>query len=178
MSRLSVAGVARAAVVLGSMLVFPFVFTQTWLLNMAFFTLMYAGLAASWNLLGGYSGYISLGHVAFFGIGAYSEAILFHHIGIGSNGLLPLLVVPLIGLAVGLVSVPVAWVALRTRHMTFAIVTLTLLFVVQDLAFNLRGLPSHRRASPCTSGPSTSGCSGSSSWPCSSRGTFAGTSSV
>ena len=140
MSRLSVAGVARAAVVLGSMLVFPFVFTQTWVLNMAFFTLMYAGLAASWNLLGGYSGYISLGHVAFFGIGAYSEAILFRHVGIGSNGLLPLLVVPLIGLAVGLASVPVAWVALRTRHMTYAIVTLTLLFVVQDLAFNLRGL--------------------------------------
>src|SRR5256885_339959 len=36
---------------------------------MAFFTLMYAGLAQAWNLLGGFSGYISLGHVAFFGLG-------------------------------------------------------------------------------------------------------------
>jgi branched-chain amino acid transport system permease protein len=32
------------------------------------------------------------------------------------------------------------WIALRTRHMTFAIVTLTLLFVVQQLAFNLHSL--------------------------------------
>jgi branched-chain amino acid transport system permease protein len=117
---------------------FPFVFSQHWVLNMAFFTLMYAGLAQSWNLLGGYSGYISLGHVAFFGLGAYSEAILFNHIGIGSAGLLPFFLLPAVGLAVALASIPIAWVAFRTRHMTFAIVTLTLLFVVQDLAFNLR----------------------------------------
>jgi branched-chain amino acid transport system permease protein len=41
---------------------------------------------------------------------------------------------------VALASLPVAWIALRTRHMTFAIVTLTLLFVVQQLAFNLHSL--------------------------------------
>src|SRR5207302_11044939 len=34
----------------------------------------------------------------------------------------------------------VAWVALRTRAMTFAIVTLMLLFIVQQLAFNLRSI--------------------------------------
>ena len=37
---------------------------------------MWAGLAASWNIIGGYAGYISFGHVAFFGIGAYATAIL------------------------------------------------------------------------------------------------------
>jgi len=136
-SRVSLPGAARAVGIFGVLLAFPFVFSQHWLLNLAFFTLMYAGLAQSWNLLGGYSGYISLGHVAFFGVGAYTEAILFNHVGIGSSGLLPFLVLPIIGLAVGLVSAPIAWVAFRTRHMTFAIVTLTLLFVVQDLAFNL-----------------------------------------
>jgi branched-chain amino acid transport system permease protein len=139
-SRVSPAGLARAVVIFAALLVFPFVFTQHWVLNMAFFTLMYAGLAESWNLLGGYSGYISLGHVAFFGIGAYSEVILFRHIGIGASGLLPFFALPFIGLGVALISAPIAWVAVRTRHMTFAIVTLTLLFVVQDLAFNVRGL--------------------------------------
>ena len=54
--------------------------------------------------------------------------------------MLPFLLTPGIGVAVALTSVPVAWVAFRTRHMTFAIVTLTLLFVVQTLAFNLHGL--------------------------------------
>jgi len=38
---------------------------------------MYAALATSWNLVGGYTGYISLGHVAFFGAGAHTVAILF-----------------------------------------------------------------------------------------------------
>jgi branched-chain amino acid transport system permease protein len=41
---------------------------------------------------------------------------------------------------VGVASVPVGWVALRVRAATFAIVTISLLFVVQLLAFNLRGL--------------------------------------
>jgi branched-chain amino acid transport system permease protein len=137
--RLSPAGIARAVIVFGLLLLFPFVFPQHWVLNMAFFVLMYAGLAEAWNLLGGYSGYVSLGHVAFFGIGAYAEAILFQHVGIG-NGYAPFLLLPLIGIGVAVVSVPIAWVAMRTRAMTFAIVTLTLLFVTQTLAFNLRGI--------------------------------------
>src|SRR5439155_17847961 len=97
-SRMSRAGIARGAGIFGALLAFPFVFPQHWVLNMAFFTLMYAGLAQAWNLLGGYSGYISLGHAAFFGLGAYAEAVLFRHIGIGAGGLVPFLVLPVIGL--------------------------------------------------------------------------------
>lgn len=37
---------------------------------------MWAGLAAGWNVIGGYAGYIDFGPVAFFGIGAYATAIL------------------------------------------------------------------------------------------------------
>ena len=37
---------------------------------------MWAGLAIAWNVLGGYAGYISFGHAAFFGIGAYATALL------------------------------------------------------------------------------------------------------
>jgi branched-chain amino acid transport system permease protein len=138
--RLSAAGVARAAVVFGALLAFPFVFGQPWVVNMAFFVLMYAGLAQAWNLLGGYSGYVSLGHAAFFGMGAYAEGILLAHTGVGTSGYLPFAALPAVGVGVALASVPVAWVALRTRALTFAIVTLTLLFVVQTLAFNLRWL--------------------------------------
>ena len=140
MRRLSLAGITRAAAVFGGLLAFPYVFSQHWVLNMAFFTLMYAGLAVAWNLLGGYSGYISLGHVAFFGLGAYLEAILFNHVGIWSNGLAPFAALPAVGIVAALISVPIALVAFRTRQMTFAIVTLTLLFVVQTLAFNLHGI--------------------------------------
>lgn len=37
---------------------------------------MWIGLALSWNIIGGYCGYLSFGHSAFFGIGAYVTAIL------------------------------------------------------------------------------------------------------
>ena len=52
----------------------------------------------------------------------------------------PLLLTIPIGLAVGVAALPIGWVILRTRHVTFAIVSITLLFMVQTLAFNLTGL--------------------------------------
>jgi branched-chain amino acid transport system permease protein len=111
------------------------------MLTIAVFTLMYAGLASAWNLLGGFAGYPSLGHAAFFGIGAYVEGIWFTHHSIG-GGYLPFAVLPVVGIAVGVVSLPVGWIAMRTRTDVFAIVTITLLFVVQTLAFNLHSLTS------------------------------------
>ena len=51
-----------------------------WVQNLFIFTLMYAALATAWNIVGGYSGYISLGHAAFFGVGAYAIGIMFTHI--------------------------------------------------------------------------------------------------
>jgi branched-chain amino acid transport system permease protein len=148
-------GVVRGLAIVGALAAFPFLFNEHWLVNIGIFTLMYAALATAWNLFAGYSGYISLGHVAFFGIGAYTTANLFSNssplrgaaysytshafMSIG-NGYRPFYVLPLIGFAIALLSVPIAWVALRTRAITFAIVTLTLLFVFQNFAFNLRGI--------------------------------------
>jgi branched-chain amino acid transport system permease protein len=132
-------GLARAAAFIALGIAFPLVFSSAWIVNIGVLTLMYAALAVAWNLFSGYSGYISLGQVAFFGLGAYSLAITFDHFGIGS-GYNPFYALPLVGAGVALASLPVAWIALRTRHMTFAIVTLTLLFVVQQLAFNLHSL--------------------------------------
>ena len=45
------------------------------------FTMMYVVLALSWNIISGFTGYTSFGHVAFYGIGAYACAILVadHH---------------------------------------------------------------------------------------------------
>lgn len=37
---------------------------------------MWIALAQSWNLISGFTGYVSLGHVAFFGTGAYTAALL------------------------------------------------------------------------------------------------------
>ncbi len=148
MRRLQPLGVARAALVFGALVLLPLVLPEHWILNLAIFTLMYAALAVAWNLIGGYAGYVSLGHAAFFGIGAYALGITLDKLGLSTPGaapssfhdLVPFLLLPAIGIGVALVSLPIAWVALRTRATTFAIVTLTLLFVVQTLAFNLTKL--------------------------------------
>jgi branched-chain amino acid transport system permease protein len=139
LSRLRPAGVLRAAIVFGVLSAIPYGFTAPWVQNLFIFTLMYAALASAWNIVGGFSGYISLGHAAFFGVGAYAVGIIFTHTSIG-GGYRPFYVLPLVGIGVAIASLPIAWVCYRTRAATFAIVTITLLFMTQQLAYNLRSL--------------------------------------
>ena len=40
------------------------------------FTMMYVILSSSWNIISGFTGYISFGHVMFYGVGSYASAIL------------------------------------------------------------------------------------------------------
>ena len=51
-------------------------FLSVYLRSFAMFTMMYVVLALSWNIISGFTGYTSFGHVAFYGIGAYACAIL------------------------------------------------------------------------------------------------------
>jgi len=138
MTRIGRPGLIRGAVFFLLLALIPVLGAPGWLLTTLIFTIMYAGLASAWNLVGGYAGYPSLGHVAFFGIGAYAIGLMFTN-SVGS-GFEPFLVLPLVGIAVGLLSIPVGWIAMRTRADVFAIVTITLLFIAQTLAFNLKGL--------------------------------------
>jgi branched-chain amino acid transport system permease protein len=152
MSAARVIGPVRAAVffaVIGSL---PLFGLAHWVLNMLVFTLMFAVMSSAWNLLGGLAGYPSLGHVAFFGIGAYTEVLWFHHHAI-VTGYEPFWTLPLIGLGVALVGLPIAALSMRTRADVFAIVTITLLFVVQTLAFNLRGLTGGAQGASITVAP-------------------------
>ena len=50
--------------------------------NILVLTLMYAALSQSWNILSGYCGQISLGHALYFGLGAYTTALLFTKFGV------------------------------------------------------------------------------------------------
>ena len=46
------------------------------LLNLGFLTFLYVAQGVAWNILGGFAGYISFGYAAFFGLGAYTTALL------------------------------------------------------------------------------------------------------
>jgi branched-chain amino acid transport system permease protein len=100
---------------------------------------MYVGLATAWNIVGGYTGYISLGHAGFFGIGAYALGLLVGRLGV-PGGYGPFLIVPAAGVLTAALALPVGWIALRTRAATFVIVTIAFMFMLQILATNLRGL--------------------------------------
>jgi branched-chain amino acid transport system permease protein len=47
-----------------------------YLMQVFFRIVLFAGLGLAWNLVGGYAGQLSLGHAAFFGVGAYGLALL------------------------------------------------------------------------------------------------------
>jgi len=49
---------------------------NVYLRSFAMFAMMYVVLALSWNIISGFTGYTSFGHVAFYGIGSYVCAIL------------------------------------------------------------------------------------------------------
>ena len=116
-------------------LVFP-LWADSATTSMAIFTLIFAGMATGWNMFSGYTGYISLGHMVYYGLGAYTLAIACQdwHIPGGSE---PLLLLPLAGLVAGGCAIPLGWIALRTRRHTFMVITIAIFFLFQVLAYNL-----------------------------------------
>jgi branched-chain amino acid transport system permease protein len=117
----------------------PLIIGRHWQVNLLVFTLMYAGLACAWNIVGGYAGYPALGHGAFFGVGAYAMAIGTSHLGVG-RGYRPFVLILPIAIGTALAAVPIARLLLRTRAATFAVLSITVMFMVQTLAYNIRSL--------------------------------------
>src|SRR5439155_21044969 len=95
-------------------------------LHMMLVAFMYIAMAASWNILGGYAGYISLGHSAFYGIGGYVAGALMIFCGIS-----PFVSAPLGGLLCFGIGLPVGVIALRTRGPAFIISTIALLMLAK-----------------------------------------------
>jgi branched-chain amino acid transport system permease protein len=116
--------------------VFPVFFTNAEVTSIAVFTLIFMTAATAWNTFSGFSGYLSLGHAAFFGTGAYTLCLLADHLGFaGGYGVFWL--VPLAGLVAAAAAVPYGLIALRTRRHTFVVITIAIFFIFQLLAFNL-----------------------------------------
>lgn len=61
--------------VVGLGLLIPIVLQTDYTLSVVFRIFLFAGLGLAWNWIGGYGGQLSLGHAAYFGLGAYGLAI-------------------------------------------------------------------------------------------------------
>jgi branched-chain amino acid transport system permease protein len=85
--------------------------------------------ALSLDLILGYAGIVSLGHAAFFGVGAYAAALLAKHGW--SEPITGLMVAAAAAALIGVVS---GWVLLRTRGLTLLMLTMAVTILLQELS--------------------------------------------
>jgi branched-chain amino acid transport system permease protein len=83
------------------------------------FTMLYVVLALSWNIISGYTGYVSFGHVVFYGIGSYACGILV--VDYGWHWIPTLFIGALVGVGVAIV---LGYPVLRLKGPYFAIAML------------------------------------------------------
>lgn len=103
--------------------------------DLLFMIFFWGTLAAAWNLVGGFAGQISLGHTAFFGIGAYTSTLLYLRFGIS----------PWFGMLAGaglsiVVAMGVGYPCFRLRSHFFALATIAFAEVLNFVASYWRGL--------------------------------------
>lgn len=95
---------------------------------------VFAALSTAWNIVGGFAGQLSLGHMMFYGIGAYTTALLIQHFSL----------TPWIGMWIGailaaLVGVVIGYPSFRLRGPFFSLSTIAFLEVIRLLAIHFNG---------------------------------------
>jgi branched-chain amino acid transport system permease protein len=80
-------------VLLALIIAYPLVFSTPFQQRLGALVLLYAIAASSWNIIGGYAGQVSVGHVVFFGCGAYAAMGAYSHFALS----------PLVGIPAGIV---------------------------------------------------------------------------
>ena len=113
-------------------LVFPLV-SNAFAIDIGIRVLLFAFIGVAWNLMGGYAKQLSLGHAAFFGLGAYTSTILLIRFEIS----------PWIGMLAGgvvamLASLPIGALCFRLRGPYFAIATIATAQVLMLLFLKFR----------------------------------------
>jgi branched-chain amino acid transport system permease protein len=81
------------ALLLVLIIAYPLVFSTPFQQRLGALVLLYAIAASSWNIIGGYAGQVSVGHVVFFGCGAYAAMGAYTHFALS----------PLVGIPAGIV---------------------------------------------------------------------------
>jgi branched-chain amino acid transport system permease protein len=111
----------------------PQVISSAFALDIFIRVLLFAFIGVAWNLMGGYAKQLSLGHAAYFGLGAYTSTILLIRFGIS----------PWIGILAGgvvamLASLPIGALCFRLRGPYFAIATIATAQVLMLLFLKFR----------------------------------------
>lgn len=110
---------------------FPAFFQSEFLISLVISACIWSIFVTSYNLLLGHAGQASFAHAAFYGIGAYTSALLTIRLG------LPIpLAMFVAAVTSAAFSYPIAWISLRLRSYYFFLVTLAFGEVVRIIALN------------------------------------------
>lgn len=110
----------------------PLLGLSSYLMHIFILVIMWAVIGMAWNLLGGFTGLVSFGHAAFFGLGAYCAAIVYQNLGWSGWWGLPVSVA-----VVTVFSLVMGFVVLRLRGPYFNLSTLAIGEVLRVTAQNL-----------------------------------------
>jgi len=113
----------------------PLVTSNSYVLHFLILILFYAVLSEAWNILAGFTGQFSLGHAAFFGIGAYTSTLLFIHYG--TSPWLGMLIAGVFSVACSLI---IGSLCFRLRGPFFSMITIAFAEALRLLTLNWAGL--------------------------------------
>ena len=127
----------RVALVIGALLVLPFLLSEFWTF-IAIEVIAFALYAVSFNVLLGYGGMLSFGHAAFFGVGGYAAAILVKQAGLPPG--LAFALVPLVALAVSAAfAVLIGYFSVQRSGIYFAMLTFAFQMLLYTIALKATG---------------------------------------
>src|SRR5271168_4520002 len=123
------------SVALALVIAYPLLFSTPFQQRLGALVLLYAIAASAWNIVGGYAGQVSVGHVVFFGCGAYAAMGAYTHFGLS----------PLVGIPAGIVvSVAISAVigvpTLRLSGHYFSMATIAVAELVRLVVTNTEWL--------------------------------------
>ena len=127
----------------------PLISQNPYLIRVIVLTSIFAILAASWDLLSGFTGQMNFGHALFFGVGAYASAMLNIHLQIPPWGSVPLgaAAAVLTGLLVGIPCLRLKHTYLALTTMAFPIILLGIIFALPDITGGELGISGLQRIS-------------------------------
>jgi len=131
MSWARVRGAAPSVALLGFALSVPVWQSDAFLVELLFRVAIFAVVGIAWNLIGGYAGQLSLGHVTYFGLGGYGFSLC--HMALGINMWLCLL---LGGLVACLAALAIGSITFRLRGPYFVLSTIAAAEIVRIVALN------------------------------------------
>ncbi len=118
--------------IVGCLALLPVLKPDIYYLSALFGIFLYASLACGWNIFGGYTGYMNFGHAGFFGIGAYTSALLLLRLGLS-----PFYTLIIGGALAGVLAAVIGYPCLRLRGPYFVLVTFCLGLAARIVVINV-----------------------------------------